>query len=106
LAYFEGQKFRIIWFLWAEMKVERVIGIEPNEHRILRFQGFPRQIIGFTRQTMGCSRRFMGWFRQSIGWFRQSMGCLWRFMGRFRQSMGIIRPNHGVFTAIYGYVFD
>ena len=31
LAYFEGQKFRIIWFLWAEMKVERVIGIEPNE---------------------------------------------------------------------------
>ena len=39
LAYFEGQKFRIIWFLWAEMKVERVIGIEPNEHRIPRFLG-------------------------------------------------------------------
>ena len=39
LAYFEGQKFRIIWFLWAEMKVERVIGIEPNEHQIPRFQG-------------------------------------------------------------------
>jgi hypothetical protein len=29
------------------------MGIEPNEHQIPRFQGFFRQIIGFTRQTMG-----------------------------------------------------
>jgi hypothetical protein len=35
------------------MKMERVMGIEPNEHQISRFQGFSRQIIGFTRQTMG-----------------------------------------------------
>ena len=64
-----------------------VLGIEPNEHRTPRFQGFSRQTIGFTRQTIGCSRRFMRWFRQS-------MGCSRRFMCRFRQSMGIICPNH------------
>tara|TARA_Y100000588_G_scaffold341464_1_gene385535 strand:+ start:607 stop:810 length:204 start_codon:yes stop_codon:yes gene_type:complete len=31
--------FRITMFLWSKMKVERVMGIEPNEHRIPRFLG-------------------------------------------------------------------
>ena len=39
LANFEGLKFIIRLYYWAEMKKERVIGIEPNEHQIPRFQG-------------------------------------------------------------------
>ena len=32
LAYFEGLKFRITLYYRVEMKMERVMGIEPNEH--------------------------------------------------------------------------
>jgi hypothetical protein len=39
--------------------MERVMGIEPNEHQIPRFQGFSRQIIGFTAKP---------WSAHDVSW--------------------------------------
>ncbi|MBC8325192.1 MAG: hypothetical protein H8E27_06165 [Verrucomicrobia subdivision 3 bacterium] len=44
------------------MKLERVMGIEPNEHRT---KGFPPQIKGFVRQINGFSGKPMAAYDKS-----------------------------------------